>query len=92
MAEAEARRAPCYLCGGPIDYALTRVHHLHRLAGTVHHIIGLAQGGDPLDPANLVPAHRSCNCREGRRTQRSLARRRAAAWTQEIDDQIRSVF
>jgi hypothetical protein len=31
----------------------------------VHHIVGLAEGGDPTDPVNLAPAHRSCNCRDG---------------------------
>ncbi|HEX4103843.1 MAG TPA: HNH endonuclease [Pseudonocardiaceae bacterium] len=51
------------MCGRPIDYELTRARPLHRLAGTVHHIVGLAQGGDPLDPANLTPAHRGCNTR-----------------------------
>lgn len=65
MANGENNRIPCYFCGRPIDYELTRWNHLHRLAGTVHHIIGLAQNGDPTDPANLVPAHRSCNCRDG---------------------------
>jgi hypothetical protein len=65
MAEGEANAVPCWFCGQPIDYQLTRFNHLHRLAGTVHHIIGLEQGGDPTDPANLTPAHRSCNCRDG---------------------------
>ncbi|MGH3699662.1 MAG: HNH endonuclease [Pseudonocardiaceae bacterium] len=55
---------PCVLCGLPIDYELTRVMPLHEYAGTVHHIVGLAQGGDPLAPTNLSPAHRSCNCRD----------------------------
>ncbi|MBV9651687.1 MAG: HNH endonuclease [Pseudonocardiales bacterium] len=67
MADAEASCTPCFLCGRPIDYQLTRARPLHRLAGTVHHIIGLAQGGDPLDPTNLVPAHRGCNTRESNR-------------------------
>ncbi|MGH7744858.1 MAG: HNH endonuclease [Candidatus Dormibacteria bacterium] len=53
---------PCFLCGLPIDYTL---YYRHRYAPTVHHIIGLAQGGDPLDPANLTVAHRSCNCKDG---------------------------
>jgi hypothetical protein len=30
-------------------------------------VIGLAQGGDPLDSANLVPAHRNCNTAESNR-------------------------
>jgi len=65
MAHAAAINAPCVLCGLPIDYESTRAMPLHKYAGTVHHIIGLAQCGDPLDPANLAPAHRSCNCRDG---------------------------
>lgn len=63
MAKSEVNLAPCYLCGRPIDYIFTRAYPHHRLAGTVHHIHGLAQGGDPLDPTNLVPAHRGCNSR-----------------------------
>lgn len=65
MLAGEIAATPCWFCGLSINYALTRVSHNHPQAGTVHHIIGLAQGGDPLDPANLTPAHRSCNCRDG---------------------------
>ncbi|MGH3511647.1 MAG: HNH endonuclease [Pseudonocardiaceae bacterium] len=54
--------SPCFLCGQAIDYSLP---YRHRLAVTAHHIVGLAQGGDPLDPANLTVAHRSCNCKDG---------------------------
>lgn len=67
MANAEANNAPCVLCRQPIDYELTRAMPLNRLAGTVHHLTGLAQGGDPLDPANLAPAHRGCNTRHSNR-------------------------
>jgi hypothetical protein len=45
--------------------------------GTAHHIIGLAQGGDPLDPANLTPAHRGCNTAASNRP-RGTARMRCA--------------
>lgn len=72
MANGAANGAPCVLCGQPIDYHLTCVLPLHRLAGTVHHLIGLAQGGDPLDPWNLAPAHRGCNTRESNRTRAGL--------------------
>jgi 5-methylcytosine-specific restriction endonuclease McrA len=72
MADGAANFTPCFLCGKPIDYAFTRYYPLHRLAGTAHHILGLAQGGDPCDPANLVPAHRGCNTRESNRI-RALA-------------------
>lgn len=67
MAAAEASDAPCYLCGQPIDYLLTHAYPHHRLAGTVHHLHGLHQGGHPSDPANLTVAHRGCNTRESNR-------------------------
>ncbi|MGH3985854.1 MAG: HNH endonuclease [Pseudonocardiaceae bacterium] len=78
LADAALYAAPCFLCGLRIDYSL---YYLHRWAATVHHIVGLADGGDPLDPANLAPAHRSCNCRDGahRRQHPELYRRPAAA-------------
>jgi HNH endonuclease len=46
-------------------------------AGTAHHIIGLAQGGDPLDPDNLTPAHRGCNTSASNRLRGTARRRRA---------------
>lgn len=67
MTNAQAYNLPCCLCGQPINYALTQAFPLHRMAGTVHHLIGLAQGGEPLDQSNLAPAHRGCNTREGNR-------------------------
>jgi 5-methylcytosine-specific restriction endonuclease McrA len=74
MQEAEARGTPCSLCGAPIDWMLTRLCPRHRMAGTAHHVVGLAQGGDPLDPLNLAPAHRGCNTRHSNRL-RALARK-----------------
>jgi hypothetical protein len=65
IANGEYNATPCWFCGQPIDYELTRWNHLHKRAATVHHIVGLAQGGDPTDPGNLTPAHRGCNCRDG---------------------------
>lgn len=50
MAEGAANGTPCWMCGRPIDYEFTKQYPLHRMAGTVHHIVGLAQNGDPLDP------------------------------------------
>jgi len=76
MAYGEANNLPCAICGQPIDYAFTRAMHLHRLAGTAHHLIGLAQGGDPLDPGNLAPAHRGCNTRESNRLRHAARRNR----------------
>jgi hypothetical protein len=87
MAESAANAVPCWFCGQPIDYEFTKWNHLHRLSGTAHHIRGLAQGGDPLDPANLAPAHRSCNCRDGaikllesKRQQRIIPVRNSRRW------------
>jgi 5-methylcytosine-specific restriction endonuclease McrA len=74
MQEAQARGTACVLCGRPIDWMLTRLCPLHRMAGTAHHVVGLAQGGDPLDPLNLAPAHRGCNTRHSNRL-RALARK-----------------
>ena len=42
----------CWLCG-------------NRGADTVDHIIPLSRGGAGNDPANLRPAHKSCNSRRG---------------------------
>lgn len=67
MAYSAANGTPCVLCGQAIDYDFTRAYPRHRLAGTVHHLIGLDQGGDPLDVANLAPAHLCCNAAESNR-------------------------
>lgn len=69
---------PCWMCGQPIDYKLSRARPLHHLAGTAHHIIGLTQGGDPLDPTTLTPAHRDCNTAASNRLREGKARRRRA--------------
>lgn len=63
LAWSAMHRRPCYLCRRPIDYALTQVAPNHGRAATVHHIVGLEQGGAPEDPANLTVAHRGCNTR-----------------------------
>jgi len=44
----------CWMCG-------------HSGAGAVDHVVPLAQGGDPLDPANLRAIHTRCNSRKGSR-------------------------
>ena len=41
----------CWICGNP--------------ANTVDHVVALAEGGAPYDPANLRAACRPCNCRRG---------------------------
>lgn len=71
-------RSSCFICGRAINYALGLTHPRHRMAPTVHHIVSLAQGGNPLDPANLAPAHYGCNCRDGQR-QHTLSTRQITA-------------
>lgn len=44
----------CWLCG-------------HRGADTVDHVVARSKGGARYDPANLRPAHASCNSRRGNR-------------------------
>lgn len=51
-AQVLATSTQCWICG-------------HPGADTVDHIIPLSLGGDPLDIANLRPAHHSCNSRRG---------------------------
>lgn len=56
----------CHLCGGDID---TELHHNHKMAGTVHHLIPKVV----LEPARwfemelVRPAHRTCNSSAGDR-------------------------
>ncbi|WP_435111888.1 HNH endonuclease [Nocardiopsis synnemataformans] len=52
----------CTYCGRVIDLTL---HHNDPMAWTADHIIPLDAGGDPTDPTNLQPMHRSCNSRKG---------------------------
>lgn len=44
---------------------------------TVHHIIPITRGGDPLDPRNAVPAHLICNQRAGNKLPEEL---RPTSW------------
>jgi 5-methylcytosine-specific restriction endonuclease McrA len=52
----------CWRCGHRIDLTLPAGHPY---AATVDHVIRLVDGGAPLDPANLRPAHNRCNARAG---------------------------
>ncbi|QQM15151.1 HNH endonuclease [Gordonia phage TinaLin] len=63
--KCKQRRAPCWLCGQPIDYTLVHPHpeafepdHYHPVAKRPE----LAE-----DPANLRPSHSSCNRSRGDR-------------------------
>lgn len=51
----------CWLCG-------------HRGADSVDHVIPISKGGAHLDPANLRPAHVSCNSKRGNRAPGTVLR------------------
>lgn len=63
---------PCALCGQPIDYSLPPGHPM---SYELDEIVPVSKGGDPLDPANVQPAHRLCNQRKG--DGRALSRSKA---------------
>ena len=58
----KAQGLPCHLCGGAIDYSLPAGHPM---SFEVDEIVPVSRGGDPLDRANVAPAHRICNERRG---------------------------
>ena len=58
---------PCALCGRPIDYTLPPGHPW---CYELDEIIPVSKGGNPLDPANVQPAHRRCNQLKGNGTRR----------------------
>ena len=60
----KAQGLPCHLCGGAIDYGLPAGHPM---SFEVDEIVPVSRGGDPLDRANVAPAHRICNERRGNR-------------------------
>lgn len=71
-ARVKARGEPCAICGRPIDYSLGMVvdprtgrTRPHPFSFVLDEIVPVSQGGDPLDPANVQPAHWVCNARRG---------------------------
>ncbi|MEH0578981.1 HNH endonuclease [Streptomyces sp. B21-108] len=63
---------PCWWCGKPIRYDITGpLAGRHRDAFTLDHAVPLSRGGDLLDPANALSAHRRCNSARGNRTDAS---------------------
>ena len=59
----------CWLCGQPIDYELPVSDPM---SFTVDHVQPRSLGGAELDPANLRPAHKSCNSSRGDGTRKRL--------------------
>lgn len=53
---------PCALCGKPIDYSLPAGHPM---SFELDEGVPVSQGGSPIDPSNVQPAHRVCNERKG---------------------------
>ncbi|WP_373872341.1 HNH endonuclease signature motif containing protein [Acrocarpospora phusangensis] len=71
-----AASTTCWLCGRPIDLDLPVTH---RMSATVDHVDPISLGGDPLNPALLRPAHRSCNSSRGNRPPKPR-RRQSRDW------------
>lgn len=62
LARAAAEAAPCWRCGGAINYSLSG---LAKWGPTAGHKIDRAAGGAALNPANVGPEHRHCNITAG---------------------------
>ena len=71
-----AMRAPCWMCGLPIDYGLPA---RHPDSYELDELVPVSKGGDPLDPANVAPAHRRCNQWRSDKSVPTVERTRAAA-------------
>ncbi len=57
----------CYRCGRLIQHGL---RHGHPMGPSADHIVALADGGAPYDPANLRPCCFGCNSAKGARPER----------------------
>jgi hypothetical protein len=75
LAQARADDAPCYRCGGQIDYAAAPNHPN---GPTADHITPLGVGGALLTD-QIAPAHRRCNSSHGARLGNVLRSGRAPA-------------
>jgi len=68
---------PCRLCGGSFDWD---AHYLDPYSFTIHHLVDRYDGGDRNDPANMVPAHLTCNQKAGGEAIRRRAQTEAGGW------------
>lgn len=59
---ARAADSPCHLCGGPIDWD---ADYRDKRAFTADHVMAVGAGGSM--HGELLPAHRSCNSRRGKK-------------------------
>lgn len=55
------RRLPCWICGGPIDYAASKGEPLAFTADHVQPVVTHPERA--LDPTNIKSAHTRCNSR-----------------------------
>ena len=66
LSKAKADGEPCHYCGHPIDWDDTEQG---RWSPTGDHPIARAAGGDTHIPwREIVPMHRSCNSKKGKRS------------------------
>lgn len=77
IAEGERNQSACYLCGKPIDYPLAQQRPRSAMAATAHRITALELGGNPLDPANLAPAHKGCNTADANKQRATITYQQA---------------
>lgn len=80
---------PCWICCGPIDYAIKGQSHPYHFE--VDELVPVSRGGSPTDPDNVAPAHRICNNWRGNRSVAETEATKAAVveayggWSDPID-------
>ena len=67
-------KAPCHVCGKPIDYSLRWPDPMCFVAD---HVVPLARGGAD-DMSNKLPCHASCNASKGAKPHANIIRRSGA--------------
>lgn len=67
----------CALCHEPLDFT---ARPGSSRSPSIDHIRPLGRGGDPLNPANLRPAHFGCNSARGNRDRRTRRTETSRQW------------